>query len=117
MAERTSFRPLSRGPFFNRTVRTHVWATPCNPFSSPFSGTFFQSHHSSSARSLLSLSFRPLSRGPFFNRNEMCKAYAGLRSVFVPFLGDFFQSIGDDENPKIELVKFSSPFSETFFQL
>ena len=34
--------------------------------------------------------------------------------VFVPFLGDFFQLYGKNEKEK--KLKFSSPFSGTFFQ-
>ncbi|CUQ24080.1 Uncharacterised protein [Bacteroides xylanisolvens] len=74
-----------------------------DPFSSPFSGTFFQSNRGSGILvswdvfvpflgdffsisfsvmlTIFSICFRPLSRGLFFNDEN---------NVFVPFLGDFF---------------------------
>ena len=107
-----SFRPLSRGPFFNTTavmvvpldgakqvfvpflgdlfsITDLLFANFSNKlFSSPFSGTFFQWERIG-AIMIEKSSFRPLSRGPFFNCKGFQSRMYGLH-VFVPFLGDLF---------------------------
>ena len=103
-----SFRPLSRGSFFNDgDFALMAWV---HEFSSPFLGTFFQWDDLN--KGLIQFGFRPLSWGLSFNtleeRKEMTVElfsspflgtffqYAEHRNdnktlhVFVPFLGDFF---------------------------
>ena len=59
-----SFRPLSRGPFFD--MRKQLDTIMALLFSSPFSGTFFR--WACIQKSMARLKgFRPLSRGPFFD--------------------------------------------------
>ncbi len=82
-------RPLSREPFFNLM-----------PIS--------RQRRETQRR------FRPLSWGPFFNmrQNERLLFHG---KVFVPFIGDFFQSIGMTYQIGVIELPFSSPLSGTFF--
>ena len=85
-----SFRPLSRGPFFNSISISVI-------------------------RCIIRRRFRPLSRGPFFNNNTNASPevhYGG----FVPFLGDFFSITTLTQAQKFTMG-VSSPFLGTFFQL
>ena len=81
-------------------------------FSSPLSGTFFN-HGIQKRFAGLTPSFRPLYRGLFSIPKKICSLKCvGL--VFVPFIGDFFQSItrirqGDGR-------KVFVPFIGDFFQ-
>ena len=64
--EKGSFRPLSRGPFFNFHFRYFIslgrWAVFV-----PFLGDLFSIMKIISLTTDCTMSFRPLSRGPFFN--------------------------------------------------
>ena len=73
-------------------------------FSSPLSGTFFnqqQQHGKESQRSMFS---SPLS-GTFFNQ-PLTLAFQQKRVVFVPFIGDFFQSVLHDNGYRTAEISF-----------
>ena len=59
-------------------------------------------------------SFRPLYRG-LFSIDVYLKPKAGWCQVFVPFIGDFFQSAEIAHLTVEKPHKFSSPLSGTFF--
>ena len=61
-----SFRPLSRGLFFNSVEETPIDYDEFDVFV-PFLGDFFSIHNHISFAKMIELSFRPLSRGLFFN--------------------------------------------------
>ena len=85
-----SFRPLSRGPFFNQR-RGFTETRHGALFSSPFSGNFFQWGET------------------------VC--HREREYVFVPFLGDFFSIAYYCQCMHYMAVTgFSSPFLGTFFQ-
>ena len=86
----TSFRPLSRGLFFNVIAAVDEKFPTKAGFSSPFSGTFFQSSA---------------------EIDEIKK-----QLVFVPFLGDFFSMVATDYDDLSELVVFV-PFLGDFFSI
>ena len=81
------FRPLSRGPFFNPTMK--VLKDPDQVFSSPFLGTCFQ----------------------YIIFADDWEIYEEFSS---PFSGTFF-STGIIDADYYGNPKFSSPFSGTFF--
>ena len=108
-----SFRPLSRGPFFNgdsmKTTAEHM-----HEFSSPFSGTFFQSVYECHEWKTCVYVFVPFLGDLFSIFMMKIHSFMALM-VFVPFLGDLF-SIGIKNDESQKNVMFSSPFSGTFFQ-
>ena len=104
-----SFRPLSRGSFFNTPNKAEItkalkvfapfsgtffndgdfalmaWV---HEFSSPFLGTFFQ-YVTTTVLVIPVDGFRPLSWGLSFNYYTDCTITKTIGFVFVPFLGDF----------------------------
>ena len=105
-------RPLSRGLFFNR--HWEQFNGQQDYFSSPLSGTFFQSAENSRWMALHHC-FRPLSWGLFFNPLLKSQPLMVLMSLRPLSRGPFF-------NPTMKVLKdpdqvFSSPFLGTCFQL
>ena len=83
-------------------------------FSSPSSGTFFQSELvRSSTQDVARPSFRPLSRGLFFNLLPFGRYGKSEEDVFVPSLGDFF-SIEREQIETTRYVRFR-PLSRGLF--
>ena len=83
-------------------------------FSSPLSGTFFNPEQRLvKYRTEWAKFSSPLS-GTFFNRDQLNPSLYPRQTVFVPFIGDFFQSNGTKGNGNT-FQRFSSPLSGTFF--
>ena len=85
----TDFRPLSRGSFFNAEIDALNAKMDAIMFSSPFSGTFFQSSDGLlPSNRLLACVFVPF-LGDLFSIGKHIKELRFTPLVFVPFLGDF----------------------------
>ena len=109
-----SFRPLSRGPFFNRR-RRRVLQGVCSVFV-PFLGDLFSMRNLAwEVRQVVNAFSSPFS-GTFFQLLKSANLLKSAKRVFVPFLGDLFSISIMATNEKIGGL-FSSPFSGTFFQL
>ena len=111
------FRPLSRGLFFNDTERNRK-SILHKPFSSPFSGTFFQSEYLLYQYESLCWGFSSPFSGTFFQSTKNYTVWVDTnKDVFVPFLGDFF-SIGIDRTSLNDILWFVFvPFLGDFFSI
>ena len=89
LKEVLSFRPLSRGLFFNVTTAILVPLDGAK-FSSPFLGTFFQYFCVAYTNVKNRLMFSSPFSGTFFQCVELNPDSMINTIVFVPFLGDFF---------------------------
>ena len=110
-----SFRPLSRGLFFNNGKKvTLIYGGVM--FSSPFSRTFFQfEDFVKEWEKKIGEFSSPFSRTFFQSDVSRIIRDAEMDTVFVPFLEDFF-SIKVSFFNGTGYEGFSSPFSRTFFQ-
>ena len=109
------FRPLSRRLFFN--VRWYVdgGIRLCDVFV-PFLGDFFSIVIVGiDERFPTKAGFRPLPRGLFFNVSRFHRR-GRCGGVFVPFLGDFF-SIINGEMKEVVIMTVFVPFLGDFFSM
>ena len=109
-----SFRPLSRGLFFNWQKSSRSTGGKSR-FSSPFSGTFFQLGKSSPLMGEKSRVFVPF-LGDFFSMKQSIPRSVGDGIRFRPLSRGLFFNTIEKSGFMGNVARFSSPFSGTFFQ-